>query len=156
MAEKRAALGRFTTVPMICPACGAESDLPCEDEHTRDAVLEAACRDAASDELDLLRRADRLFKRFPRSRHPVKVAKERPYQGAVPWVSDPEFDRALLAERGLYAFLSGSSFYLPARLAGIEECVAAMELSPEPQRFACPVCGFTPLRLDHEFFERLR
>lgn len=156
IADKRAALARFTTAPMVCRACGAYSDLPCGDDDTRDALIEAAYRDEARDELDFLRRADRLFKQFPRSRHPAKVARERLGGGPVPLVSDPEFERSLQAEPGLHNFLTGSSFYLPARLKGVAEHVAVLEQSPEPRRFACPVCGFVPLRLEAEFFERLR
>jgi hypothetical protein len=155
IADKWAALARYTTVPMVCTACGAGSDVPCADEATRDALIEAAYRDDARDELDMLRLADRLFKRFPRSRHPVKVARETLDVRPVPWVSDPEFERALQAERGLYDFLVGSSFYLPARLACVERWVAEVERTPEPRRFACPVCGFVPLRLEAAFFQRL-
>jgi hypothetical protein len=154
IADKRAALARFTAAPMVCRECGAYSELPCTDEDTRNALIEAADRDEARDELDLLQRADRLFKRFPRSRHPAKVARERLGGGPVPLVSDPEFERALRAEPGLHDLLARSSFYLPARLKGVAEYVAAMEHSPEPQRFACPVCGFVPLRLEAEVFER--
>lgn len=155
IADERAALARYTTAPMICTSCGAASDLPCADDATRDALIEAAYRDDARDELDMLRRADRLFKRFPRSRHPVKVARETLDVRPVPWATDPAFERALQAERGLYDFLVGSSFYLPARLACVERWVAEAEAMPEPQRFACPVCGFVPLRLEGAFFERL-
>ena len=155
IADKWAALAGYTMAPMVCRGCGVESELSCADEEVRDALIEAANRDEFRDELDLLQRADRLFKRFPRSQHPVKVAKERVATGPVPWVSDPEFERALQGERGLYDFLSRSSFYLPARLRFVAERVAELEQSPEPRRFACPVCGFVPLRLESAFFDRL-
>ncbi|MGE3805921.1 MAG: hypothetical protein AB7K24_14710, partial [Gemmataceae bacterium] len=153
--DKRAALREYTTAPMVCRSCGAVSDLTCTDEATRAALIEAAYRDELRDELDLLQRADRLFKRFPHSRHPVKVAREQLDPGPCPWVSDPEFARALLAERGRYDFLSSSSFYLPARLRCVLEQAAIMDRSPEPPRFECPACGFVPLRLDAACFERL-
>lgn len=150
--DKHAALAAYPAAPGVCAACGAESEVRCDAEPTRAALIAASYLAEFRAELDLLRRADRLFRRFPGSGHPVKVAKERIAPGPTPWAADPAFERELRADPRLYDYLAGSSFHLPARLAFAAERVAELAAMAGA---ICPTCGTAGLRLEPDFFDRL-
>jgi hypothetical protein len=106
-------------------------------------------------ELDLLERAQRLFARFPDSRHPLVAEYLHLDPSEVPTAADEAFERALSEDAELREFLSRSGFLLSARLKFVRESVASYTGRVEEFRVPCPACGAGALCLEQEFFERL-
>jgi hypothetical protein len=153
--DKRQAIRRHMVLPVVCDRCGDTSRLTRAEEPTRAALLQMGYYRGFLRELELLERAERLFARFPGSRHPL-IAEHLDLQpGAVPTALDEEFERALREDAELHEFLTGSPFLLAARLQVVRESVASYSGRVAEFQVACPVCGTGSLCLEQGFFERL-
>lgn len=153
--DKRSALQSHTSVTVICDRCAQTEALIDFDDELREALVDDGYLRDFRRELALLDRAQRLFAKFPRSRHPIKVAKEHGTFSGESTAPDPEFEQALQQDSKLYDFLVKTSFLLPARLHFVREQVGTLGIQPAHRRLCCAVCRTGRLHLEPAFFDSL-
>jgi hypothetical protein len=149
-------LKSVASIPVYCSHCQQARELAPHSEALDCALVNATYLHELTEELVLLHRAHQLFARFPESRHGLKVTKEAIGAGARSAIaSDPQFDEALRADPALHEFLAESSFYLPARMQAVRECIAELETKIDRGLVGCPACRAGWLRIEPAFFETL-
>ncbi len=153
--DKHGALSRMPFVPVFCDSCGQASELTCVSEQTRNALIQMGNYRELRRELELLERTERLFARFPNSRHRLVAEHLHLRPNEVPTTADEAFERALGEDAELREFLTHCGFLLTARLEFVRTSVASYT---NWQHFLipCPTCGAGILCLEREFFEHLR
>lgn len=149
--RKLPALLRHDIVPVFCDRCGAATHLSRVDEDTAQCLIATGYYRSSVRELDLLQRTERLFARFPHSRH-LTIVQHLHLNG--PDAADEEFDRALREDKELQAFLQ-MGFLLPVRLKAVQESVTSSSKSIKHYRVPCRSCHLGGLFLKDTFFERL-
>lgn len=156
-------LRKVKAAPVICPSCNHSLTLTQRDKELDQALVASTCLDRTQRELSLLERLERLFARFPASRHYLKirtltnVAPEWSIDGPQ-WKNtsdDPEFEAALRSEPDLYEFLLNTWFLLPARLPALRQDVKDMQRMVDKRPVLCSVCNNGRVLLEPEFFKTL-
>jgi hypothetical protein len=125
------------------------------DKPTRNALIDTGRHRAALRELELLERTERLFARFPESRHHVVVEHLHLRSSKIPTEADEGFERALREDAELHTFLTHCRFLLPARLEGVRRGLASDAGRVEEFRVPCPACAEGSLCLEQDFYESL-
>lgn len=153
------ALQPCTFVPLVCNACGNQTDRKTPSFEDLKAFLLVQALRTTRHELVLLQRTQVLCNRFPDSRHPVRVAiLNIKLPSGSKGEPDQEFEAAMREDPELADWLCPSQgyrgIYLPARLKATTEAVNSLEKQVMNQPIArCSSCGQAALEVPESFIE---
>ncbi len=153
--DKHSAIMHHKTVPLLCMTCGFETTIKRPDGRTAHALVEAGYLRELRHELDVLRRADYLFRRFPKSRHKLKASHEQTTPNDSPSDEDRAFAEALAKDQELYDHLKNAGFLLTGRLRFVTQAVAELADEVNARHLSCDNCETGILAPEPGFFSSL-